>query len=81
MWLVTTGGDLPDGDKQCSHELPHAAWSDYNGRILELEIDGFARDAEEALQYGRCWVCNLTRGIEQVSVTIERGVAAESPSV
>jgi hypothetical protein len=72
MWTVTTTGDLPDDHETLGHDAPLAAWSDYHGRILELEIYGFVRDAEEALQYGRRWACTLTRGIEQISVTIER---------
>jgi hypothetical protein len=72
MWTVTTTGDLPDDHETLGHDAPLAAWSDYHGRILELEIHGFLRDAEDALQYGRHWACNLTRGSEQIRVTIER---------
>jgi hypothetical protein len=45
---------------------------DYAGRILELEINRFARTSEEANQYGRRWTCKLSRGAERISVTIER---------
>jgi hypothetical protein len=72
MWTVTTTGDLPDDHEERGHDTPLDAWSDYHGRILELEIHGFAQDAEDALQYGRGWACNLTRGSEQIRVAIER---------
>ena len=72
VWIVTTTGDLPDDHGQREHRTAVHAWNDYSGRILELEIDGFARDREEANQYGRRWGCELRRGIEQISVTIER---------
>ncbi len=72
MWLVTTRGDLPDDYEQRAHTAAATAWNDYHGRILELEIGGFARDGEESTQYGRRWVCDLLRGVEQMSVGIER---------
>ena len=72
MWIVTTTGDLPDDHERREHRTAVHAWNDYSGRILELEIDGFARDREEATQYGRRWGCELRRGIEQISLTIER---------
>jgi len=72
MWHVTSEGDLPDDHEERGHETPLDAWSDYHGRILELEIGGYVRDAEGALRYGRRWVCDLTRGIEQIRVAIER---------
>jgi hypothetical protein len=56
MWLVTSTGDLPDDFEQRDHQAAADAWSDYWGRILELEIHTFARDGEEATQYGRSWV-------------------------
>ena len=48
------------------------AWSDYWGCILELEIHRFARDGAEATQYGRRWVSVFLRGVERMSVAIER---------
>jgi hypothetical protein len=75
MWIVTTTGDLPDNHEEAGHDRPRDAWSDYHGRILELEISGYMRAGEEATQYGRRWVCDLTRGIEQISVAIERLVS------
>jgi hypothetical protein len=71
MWTVTTTGDLHDDYEERGYETPRDAWSDYHGRVLELEIHGFVPNAEDA-QYGRHWVCGLTRGIEQISVAIER---------
>jgi hypothetical protein len=59
MWLVTTHGDLPD-DEQRVHDASAPAWDDYHGRILELEIAGFARDGEESSQYGRRWEYDLS---------------------
>jgi hypothetical protein len=71
-WTVTTIGDLPDEHERRQHGASALAWSDYAGRILELEIDGFTRDREEATQYGRRWACDLYRGVERTRVTIER---------
>jgi hypothetical protein len=70
--MVTTVGDLPDDHEARSHGESAAAWDDYAGRILELEINGFMRAAEEAHPYGRRWTCSLSRGVEQMTVTIER---------
>jgi len=75
-WRVTTTGDLPDDAEFRQHDASAPAWHDYAGRILELEIDGYVRD-REAGEYGRRWVCELSRGIERISVTIER--TARSP--
>jgi hypothetical protein len=72
MWLVTTEGDLPDDYEQRQHEASTRAWDDYAGRILELEIDGYTRTDEQAAEYGRRWVCHLSRGIERMNITIER---------
>ena len=72
MWIVTTTGDLRDDHELREHRTAVHAWNDYSGRILELEIDGFTRDREEATQHGRRWGCELRRGIEQIRVTIER---------
>jgi hypothetical protein len=47
MWTVTTTGDLPDDHETRGYEAPLAAWSDYHGRILELEIGGYMRAGEE----------------------------------
>ena len=70
--IVTTTGDLPDEHEQREHRTAVHAWNDYSGRILELEIGGFTRDREQATEYGRRWVCDLYRGAERISVTIER---------
>jgi len=67
-------GDLPDDYEQREHDASAPAWNDYHGRILELEIDGYTRDGDESTQYGRRWVYDLFRGIERVSVAIERAV-------
>jgi hypothetical protein len=71
MWLVTTNGDLPHDRERREHGASTPAWDDYSGRILELEIDGFTRDGGEP-EYGRRWRCDLARGVERISVTIER---------
>jgi len=78
MWRVTTVGDLPDDYEQREHAVSAAAWDDYAGRILELEIDGFKRASEEASHYGRRWKCSLSRGAEQMTVTIERTDASNT---
>jgi len=44
------------------------------GRILELEIHSFARDGAEATQNGRRWVSVFLRGVERMTVAIERTV-------
>jgi hypothetical protein len=72
MWLVTTEGDLPDENARHKHEASVCAWQDYQGRILELEIQGYTHAGEEATEYGRRWVSNLSRGVERMCVTIER---------
>ena len=72
MWLVTSAGDLPDDFEQRDHQAAADAWSDYRGRILELEIHSLARDGEEATQYGRRWVSVFLRGVERMSVVVER---------
>ena len=72
MLIVTTTGDLPDEHEQREHRTAVHAWNDYSGRILELEIDGFTRDREQATEYGRRWVCDLYRGAERITITIER---------
>jgi hypothetical protein len=72
VWLVTSTGDLPDEFEQRDHQAAADAWSDYWGRILELEIGGFRRYGEEAPKYGRLWASTLFRGVEQMSVVIER---------
>jgi hypothetical protein len=71
MWSVTTTGELPDEYEQREHAASAPAWNDYAGRILDLEINGFTRDAE-VTAYGRRWVCNLFRGMERMTVAIER---------
>ncbi|HET7426487.1 MAG TPA: hypothetical protein VFJ50_05575 [Gemmatimonadales bacterium] len=72
MWLVTTRGDLPDDYEQREYTASAAAWNDYHGRILEFEIAGFARNGEESSQYGRPWICDPIRGVERMTVGIER---------
>jgi len=47
-------------------------WSDYWGRILELEIQGYQPDREQTIEYGRTWAHHLTRGAERIHVRIER---------
>jgi hypothetical protein len=71
-WSVTTIGDLPDEREHRDHDSSAAAWSDYWGRILELEIHGYQRDGPETVEYGRSWVHHLRRDGEQISVCIER---------
>jgi hypothetical protein len=70
--IVTTTGDLPDDHERREHRTAVHAWNDYSGRILELEIAGFTPDREQATEYGRRWVCDLYRGAERITVTIER---------
>jgi hypothetical protein len=72
VWIVTTRGDLPDDYELREHRTPVHAWNDYSGRILDLEIDGFTHDGEEATEYGRRWTASLSRGIERMTVAIER---------
>jgi hypothetical protein len=72
MFRVTTRGDLPDDYEQRDHRTSVHAWNDYAGRILDLEINGFTRDAEEAIEYGRRWTASLSRGAERITITIER---------
>jgi hypothetical protein len=74
MWRVTTRGHLPDGFEQHDHDDDASvwAWSDYSGRILELEIAGYTRTGAEGTTYGRRWVSELSRGVEHVDVSIER---------
>ena len=71
MWTVTTTGDLPDEHERRAHDTSAAAWSDYWGRILELEIHGYRRDGPETVEYGRGWEHGLRRDGEQISVRIE----------
>jgi hypothetical protein len=80
MWTVTTVGDLPDEYESRRHAASAAAWDDYAGRILELEINGYSRD-NETVDYGRRSVCQLYREQEQISVTIERTQSAASVRV
>jgi hypothetical protein len=70
-WHVTTKGDLPDDVEHRQHDASGPAWHDYAGRILDLEILDYVRAGEDG-QYGRRWACELTRGIERITVTIER---------
>jgi hypothetical protein len=74
MWTVTTVGDLPNDCKRSEHTSTVDAWADYQVRILELEVDGFTHKGETAAKYGREWVSELHRGLERVSVTIDRTV-------
>jgi hypothetical protein len=73
MWTVTTTrGDLPDEYERREHLTSVHAWNDYQGRILQLEIDGFVKVGEESTKQGREWVCDLYRGHERIAVTIQR---------
>jgi hypothetical protein len=72
MWTVTTESELIDERESRRHPIPAQAWDDYNGRILELDIDGFTKGAETATEYGRRWVAELNRGLEHINVVIER---------
>ena len=69
---MTTHSELPDEHEQRDHDTSLSAWSDYWGRILELEIHGYTHAGEDVAAYGRRWVSRLSHGIEQISVTIER---------
>ena len=71
MWTVTTTGDLPDEHERREHDTSAAAWSDYWGRILELEIHGYRRDGPETVEYGHSWEHGLRRDGERISVRIE----------
>jgi hypothetical protein len=72
VWMVTTVGALADERDERRHERSAPAWDDCSGRILDLEIDGFTREGEQAVDYGRRWECDLSRGTEHVAVTSER---------
>jgi len=72
MWTVTTQGDLPDEHEHREHDTSVAAWSDYWGRVLELEIHGYRRDGPENVEYGRRWEHRLGRDAERISVRIEQ---------
>ena len=72
VWTVTTAGELPDEHELRVHDTSIPAWDDYHGRILELEVHGYTQESEGAAEYGKRWVCDLRRGIEQIRVTIER---------
>jgi len=74
MWTVTTDGDLPDEHEHRDHDASTPAWSDYWGRILQLEIHGYQPDREETVEYGRIWMHHLARGAERIDVRIERTV-------
>ena len=71
-WIVTTEGELPDEYERREHDTSAAAWSDYWGRILELEIHGYRRDGPEVVESGRAWVHRLRRDVERIGVRIER---------
>jgi hypothetical protein len=71
LWAVTTRGDLPDDHEHRVHRASHGAWSDYTGRILEFEINGYTKLVETA-RYGREWICQLVRGQERITVLIKR---------
>jgi hypothetical protein len=64
--------ELPDDFERREHFTSPAAWSDYWGRVLELEIHGFTRDHEETTEYGKSWAFSLLRGHEWLTVAIER---------
>ena len=70
-WIVTTHGDLPDEHERREDDTSAAAWSDYWGRILELEIHGYRRDGPETVEYGRSWIHGLHRDGERISVRIQ----------
>jgi hypothetical protein len=72
MWAVMTKGDVPSEREYRGHAETVAAWDDYANRILDLETHGYTRGEEKAALYGRRWSCELHRGNERVSVTIER---------
>ena len=72
LWAVTTQGDLPDEHESRDHPESVPAWDDYHGRILELEIHGYTQEWEGAADYGKRWLCELRRGAERITVTIER---------
>jgi len=53
VWTVTTHSELPDEHEQRDHDTSLSAWSDYWGRILELEIHGYTHAGEDVAAYGR----------------------------
>jgi hypothetical protein len=69
-WTLMTHGDLPDEHERREHDTA-AAWSDYWGWILELEIHGYRRDGPETVEDDRSWEHGLRRDREQISVRIE----------
>lgn len=72
MWTVSTAGELPDEHELRVYDRSIPAWDDHHGRILELEVHGYTQEWEGAADYGKRWVCELSRGAERISVTIER---------
>jgi hypothetical protein len=54
MWLVTSAGDLPDDFEQRDHQAAADAWSDYWGRILELESAASGITAKKPPSMGGC---------------------------
>jgi hypothetical protein len=65
-------GDLPDEHESRLYESSTPAWSDYRGRILELEVHGYTQESEGAAEYGKRWLCELERDAEQIRMTIDR---------
>ena len=65
-------GDFPDEHESRDHPESVPAWDEYWGRILELEVHGYTQEWEGAADYGKRWLCELSRGAERISVTIER---------
>ena len=80
MRAVTTQGDLPDEHESRDHLESVPAWDDYWGRILELEVHGYSQEWEGAAEYGKRWVCELSRGAERISVTSNDRLARKAES-
>jgi len=53
VWNVTTDGDLSDNPEHRDHYTSVDAWSDYWGRILELEIHGYVRNGGFRVWFSR----------------------------
>jgi hypothetical protein len=79
-WNVTTDG-LPDAAAPADHGTAADAWSDYHGRVSDLESRGYRLGAESSL-YGRRWVQALARDGAVVRVVLETrpsAAAADAP--
>jgi hypothetical protein len=66
---VTTIGPAADQVKPRQHDDGHAAWADFQSRVLKLA--GF-ESAGEHVEYGERWICDFLCGDVFITVRIER---------